>query len=224
MSEQLLCPLAEKVVKKLFTVFFAICNGFEKQYADKNRLKLQQVQWIIAFMEEGITEWRQIESAVSHCRRLPGLVYTPQLGDFLSYINKNKQESITSFEIAYMECCEKSHPSADKETWSHPVVFHSWSEMKSFNFINKPEKESKRMYEAFYNQAKNQFLDGKPLKQIQKAIQGAIKEDKWKTMKAYGSLPEYAHINTHEKCLKALKEINPEYAKIFERNYKHANQ
>ena len=111
------------------------------------------------------------------------------------------------FEAAYKECCIQSHPASDRKKWSHQVVYHSWSEMGAFNFSNKSEKESRKMYEHYYSYTLRQFMDGKDLKTISKAIENK-NDDPWKTLNFYqGILPQYAHLNSREKAIPIITDI-----------------
>lgn len=177
MNEITICPIASEIVSKIFAIFYSLCRGFEKQYDNPVKLNLEKIQWVMAFMEQRITQWSQIQSCISQCWIEPNLINTPSLGTFLSWRKDKIGDEIPTFEIAYNECCLKSHPTANRKNWSHIVVYHSWQEMKAANFTLKNEKESRKMYEHYYHYTVKQFKEGKTLRSMPLAIEGTCQDN-----------------------------------------------
>lgn len=208
MNEELLCPLATRVVQQLFTVFYALCNGFEKQYADANKLKMQQIQWIIAFMEEGITAWDQIERAVSHCRKVPGLVYTPQLGDFLSWCQGTKQQDFIPKEKAYLLAYElmRNELSESLNTDQVLILKHAIKASDPHFLKTNTRSATESVFNRNYDIAVRDFLRGE-LKPIPQAIETRSEHEGWETMRSYGILPQYAYLTLRNKAMPVIKEL-----------------
>lgn len=198
-----------KLINQIFGLFFALCRNFDNYYSDPQKLKAEKTQWYMRFKELGLTDSEHVNKAIDNTR-IQAPVNPPRLSEFIEWCNlTTKLENPPPFEIAYKECCAKSHPSADKSTWSHVVVYHSWQEMGSFNFSNKPEALSRKMYTHYYQYTLEQYKAGKELKSIPLAIEAPKQDDDpWKTLKKYGGiLPQYAHLRSRELAMPVINDL-----------------
>lgn len=209
MDNSILCPKATKLVDQLFSVFYAICNGFEKQFSDKRKLELAKIQWVIAFMEEKITEHEQIEDGVKKCRRMKGLIYTPTVGDFLSWCEELKIESFLTKEQAYTVAYEYMRGDLEKEISPNQiVVLEHTIKACGRNFLKTNSRSATEpVFYRNYEISLKDFVNGE-LKPIPKAIQSDTeKQDNWKTLNYYGVLPQYAHLTSRDKAMPVIKKL-----------------
>ena len=210
MDNELLCPKAQELVKKIFSIFYAICNGFEKQYKDPNRLKMQQIQWVYAFMENNINSWSQIEKGIKTCREKTGLIYTPSIGDFLSWCRETEQflDEHQAYMIAY-EILRGEY--RDDLTENHiTIIKHAIKNSDSFFMKQHNAGTVKPVFCRNYEIAIRDFKAGK-LKPIPKAIENKANhqdDDLWKTLKKYGGvLPQYAHLTSRDKAMPVIENL-----------------
>lgn len=198
-----------KLINQIFGLFFALCRNFDNYYLDPEKLKAEKTQWYMRFKELGLTDSDHISKGIDKTR-IQAPVNPPRLSEFIEWCSLIPLlEEPPPFEIAYKECCLKSHPSADKSKWSHVVVYHSWQEMGSFNFSSKPEALSRKMYAHYYQYTLEQYKAGKELKSIPLAIEAPKQDDDpWKTLKKYGGiLPQYAHLKTRDEAMPIILEL-----------------
>ena len=208
MDDSMLCPQATELVNKLFTIFYALCNGFEKQFNDPNRLKLAKAQWIIAFMEKDLKIWDQIEPAVTIFRAKPNQVYAPIVGDFLSWCNSATHEKYLSKDHAYLAAYElmRGEPCDDLDDDQLNIIKHAIKASDRHFLKSNGRNKTEPVFHRNYEIALRQFLNGE-LKPIPKAIQSNQVDDGRKTLKKYGVLPQYAHLNSRDKAMPIIQEL-----------------
>ena len=212
MDELVLCPKANDLVNKLFMVFYAICRGFDRQYGDNTqRLSLEKGQWVEAFMEMGITEYKQIEIGIKKCRLDPNLINTPTIGMFLSWCKPSSDDlGLMPKEQAYNRAYDimRDGDCGDMSEDQHNILLHAIRESDRHflktNTIDKTQPVFYRNYEI----AVRDFLAGK-MKPIPKAIEHSEKhEDLLKNLQYYGGiLPQYAHLKTYEEAWPIITQL-----------------
>ncbi len=203
-----MCEKAAAIVDQVFIVFFAICNGFEKQFADKHRLPLAKREWTIAFMDEKITCWNQIENGIKLARKKPNLVFIPSLGDFLLWCNEAKQDNFLSKEKAYLKAYELMRDClvGDLSDEQLLIINHAIQASDQHFLKTNARSSTEPVFYRNYEIALRDFLNG-DLKPIPKAIENKSEVDNWKTLSAYGVLPEYAYLTSREKAMPVIDSI-----------------
>lgn len=160
-----LSPAIAELVNQLFTFFYSICRGFDKQYHDPKRLNMEKTQWMKAFQDEKILSREQIEHAIKRTRR-ESPIYTPTIGQFLDWCTpSNDALGIPSLDCAYGEACKNSHPSSDK-VWSHKLVQHAWRLTGSYMLSTSARSVSYPVFQRNYEIAVRDWKAGKAIEEI----------------------------------------------------------
>lgn len=214
-----LCPKTTELVNKLFTFFYAICRGFDSQYGDNaRRLSIEKNQWVMAFMDSGISEYSQIEAGIKKCRLDVNLINTPSIGQFIAWCKPSAEDlklfsAAKAYDWAYkiMRKEDCSELSEDQLT----IIQHAIHQSDPFFLKNNGRIATQPVFHRNYEIAVRDFLSGE-LKSIPKAIEHEeTKEDSYKTINKYGGiLPQYAN-------LKGYEENMPVIMKRLEKNNGH---
>lgn len=166
-------PHASAVVNYIFGVFFGVCMGFEKQFEGTKKLNIVKTQWVIAFMDEGITKIEQIALAEKKCRKLSP-VFIPKLGDFLSWCKPTPADlGLWTKEEAYQRVFEimRSFPEKPKDISDEQfaIINHAINATGRYELKNHTMDMSRPAFERNYEISVKNYMDGQ-LKPIPKAI------------------------------------------------------
>ncbi|HLX54134.1 MAG TPA: hypothetical protein VKR58_09340, partial [Aquella sp.] len=61
-------PHVCEVVNYVFMVFFGVCRGFEKYYADIKKLNIEKTQWILQFTSLGFNSLDKVKLGIENTR------------------------------------------------------------------------------------------------------------------------------------------------------------
>lgn len=210
MTDLILCPKTLDLVEKLFMVFYAICNGFEKQFIEDGRLIAAKHQWTIAFMENGLSTHTDIERGLKRARSTQ-LVYIPILGEFIAWCKPSPQSlNLLPKEKAYVKAYDLMRNGILSEVSEDQILIlkHVIQESDPHFLKNNGLKQTQDVFYRNYEIAVNDFIKGQ-LKPIPKAIEAPEEpEDKWKTLRKYGGiLPKYAHLRSRELAMPVINDL-----------------
>jgi hypothetical protein len=170
LESTILCPRATEVVNKLFALLFACCRGFNKYYADKQRLNIEKTQWIHVFSEENYTSLSDIEIAVKKLRReCP--VNPPTIKQFLEWNKATIDDmGLPDTREAYNQAVKNSHPSEVCKKWDHEAVQFAWRKTGANRLFHGKEKDTFPEFEYYYKVAAQKLSKGEPLNEVSKAL------------------------------------------------------
>ncbi len=194
----LLDPNVTEVVNKLFGLFYILCRGFEKQYADSKRLNAEKTQWIRAFMDTELNTLEKIKFGIKKLR-LETPINTPPLGKFLKWCIPTPEElGIPGIEEAYREAVTNSYFARNEKKWTHKAIYHAWRLCNSFELSNLPKTKSFPIFEHHYEIIIQKLVRGEVLKEIPEA------------------LPSPSSVLTEQEKAKAIKARAENMAKLRE--------
>ena len=163
-------PHVGDVINKLFTFFYSICRGFEKQYQDPKRLIMEKTQWVRAFMDERLDKLEKIQHGIKRCR-LESPINTPTIGQFIKWCTPTPESlGIPHLNSAYNEACKNSSPYTTEKKWSHQAVYHAYSMCNSYDLVNLPKENTFPIFERNYDITVKMIMRGEPLKTIPIAL------------------------------------------------------
>ncbi len=162
-------PAIVELVNQLFTFFYSICRGFEKQYQDPKRLNMEKTQWMRAFHDEKILSRDQVEHGIKRTRR-ESPINTPTIGQFLDWCTpSNEALGVPTVDRAYDEACKNSHPTAEK-VWSHKLVAHAAKLTGSYLLSTSARSVSYPVFQRNYEISIRDWRAGKPIDEIKPPI------------------------------------------------------
>lgn len=210
MANEILNSETVQLVNKLFLVFYGVCNGFEKQFADQNKLIIAKQQWALAFEEHGFRTDSDIERGLKKSRST-ALVYIPMIGEFIRWCKVSAQSlNLLPKERAYSKAYDLMRngilPEASEDQLL--ILNHTIQESGTHFLKTNGLKQTQDVFYRNYDIAINDFING-GLKPIPKAIESPEEpEDKWKILRKYGGiLPQYAHLRSHELAMPVVNEL-----------------
>jgi hypothetical protein len=154
----------------VFGKLMLICRGFDALYSDMRRLKAEKTQWSLAFSHKKIYEMSQIKHALN---KLIDYKYPnpPQIGEFLSWCNPNPQDlGLPSVDEAFEQACKRASPYNKDFKFTHNVVYHAYSMMSSYDYVNLPRATTFPIFARNYEITVRMFVNNEPLKKIPIAI------------------------------------------------------
>lgn len=205
-----LCPKTAELVEKLFMVFYAVCNGFDKQFENFTKLDMVKNEWVMAFMDLGFSSYQDIEVGVKKVR-IAAHIYIPTIGDFVKLCKKSAESlNLLTKERAYAKAYDLMRngilPEASEDQLL--ILNHTIQESGTHFLKTNGLKQTQDVFYRNYDIAINDFING-ALKPIPKAIESSEDpEDKWKTLRKYGGiLPQYAHLRSRELAMPVVNDL-----------------
>jgi hypothetical protein len=201
-------PLSRELVDNVFLAFYIHCHGFDSFYTDIDRLRATKESWSIYFSENRINSRQQIDYGLKklqiHAKPNP-----PQLGEFLEWCKPEPKDfGLLDFEQAYQLSIKINEQfstfNCDKDIYK--VIKHAINQIGASTYRNMKQDEARKMFKYYYNLSSQQLMDGN-FKEIPKAIDSNIEDDPWKTIKKYGTLPQYAHLNSRDKAMPVINNL-----------------
>lgn len=193
-----------QIVNKLFSWFYVMCPGFEKQFSSPEKLKCIKNEWYKAFTDENITEMDQLEFAFPKFRK-ESPINIPTIGQFLIWMNPTPEElgilpKEQAFNAAISYMRDKS--SVTLSDLQLTLVRHAINESGAFFLSTESLENTQRVFFRNYAILIRDYRAGK-LKPIPKAIEDHrakfIEEEKKKTI-----AKDFIHLNAKE-CLSSIK-------------------
>lgn len=191
-------PHVVAVVNKVFSVFYTICRGFEKQYHDPKRLNMEKTLWYKGFTKLGLDSLAKVKLGLEKCN-IESPINTPTLKQFVEWCTPTAEDlNLPSLDFAYDEACKNAHPSANK-LWTHEVVKHAAKATGSYLLSNSPRSKSFPVFQRNYEIACRKFIKGESISDIPKGIADHRKSRE-------GVLPEFQACNSYESAMESIKQ------------------
>lgn len=210
MHENVMCPYATEVVNKLFTVFYAICGGFDTQFNDKRRLDLLKTQWVMALQEAGIKKWEQVDPGIKHCRTRERLYYVPHVADFLKWCQPSKADlGLPETHDAYIYATVLNRRPADNHAVSRlqlsesakKVISHAIQQSDPLLLRQMPADKARKTFSYYYENSVRQFLNNN-MSDIQPPI-----ENHTENKKDDNIFNEYRDCKGYNKAMGKIKDL-----------------
>jgi len=158
-----------EVVNRLFLELQAIFPAWRQAWPDDKALAAAKRSWIKGFAAAGINSLEQIRYGLEQCR-LSGCDFAPSVGKFIQWCRPTPELlGLPSVEQAYRAACRIAHPAADR-TRVHQAVYHAACETGFYELNSLPEEKSRRLFGRAYGITVQAILEGKPLREIPKAL------------------------------------------------------
>jgi len=161
-------PETIKIINYLFKELVTLWPAYRLSWPTEQEFKGAKRQWVIAFQENGLSSIEALNRGLKRLRRENGrFVLTP--GAFIELCKPQPTDiGAPVVDEAYKEACLKSHPGCGtNKRWSHIVVQYAANRVGTFELANLTRDKTYAKFKAAYEDACNQFSDGKILNQIE---------------------------------------------------------
>lgn len=117
------------VVNELFTRLAAIFHTFAVKLEDPQQAAAVKRQWLLAFMEAGIRDQRQIEAGLHMARQSPN-PFAPSPGEFIAWCREGFAQLVglptveQIQEVFRLYCRDKGVVGIQGFRWPEPIYFH----------------------------------------------------------------------------------------------------
>jgi hypothetical protein len=207
-------PLNQKaveIVNKIFVFFYGTCRGFEKQFQDPNKLKIEKAQWFRAFTDENFTDMRRINLGIKKCR-LESPINTPTIGQFMAWCTPTPGDlGLLSKEQAFNRSAEfiRDGNLKDLSDEQNMLLEHSIRESDRYFMRNNPMTKTQPVFYRNYEIALRDFMTGK-LQPIPKGLEDKHEETQ-ELQKQQEIKKDFDNLKGYEQCM-------PEIRKMLEMN------
>ena len=158
-------------INELFKELRLIRSAWRQAWPDKETYQAAKVQWMQAFLDEGIRTQGQIEFGMVKARKQVS-DFIPSPGQFVEWCRPTPEMlGLPPLVVAHREACRNAHPSmAGQATWSHDAIWHTAKEC-GFESLNRLDSAlSLKLFDRNYTITIRRLLDGLPLQAMPKAL------------------------------------------------------
>ncbi len=190
-----------RIVNKLFVTFQSIFPAFKQAWPSEFEFETAKREWIKAFKQVNLTDVNLIKIGVERFRLLP-CPFVPSPGQFIAMCNPNAEDyGLKSPNLAFLEACEQSHPSASK-IFSHVTIKLARDLTGVFFLISNPRSKSYPIFEKNYNNCVRMFLEGKNLNQLE--VDTGLKKQELKEPK---DIEKFRHLRDSQSAIGKMMEM-----------------
>ena len=203
-------PLNQKcvdLVNKLFVFFYATCRGFEKQFQDPDKLKIEKTQWFRAFTDINLTDENKVDRGVKKCR-LESPINVPTIGQFVKWCTPTPADlGLLTKEQAYNRHSEfiRNGHLDDLSEKQNLILKHVIQESGQFFLKTNPMNKTEPVFFRNYEIAVRDFIDGK-LKAIPKALEDRVAETQ-ELKKQEVIKKNFDHLVGYEQNMQEIRKI-----------------
>ncbi len=179
-----------QIINDIFKDLLWIKPASVHTWKTEDELKATKQGWLRAFKDAGLTDLNKIAHGLRKLSITEG-EFPPSVGTFIAMCEYSSEDlGMPSFEIAYMEACQNSHPWVKDKKWSHESVRQAWVASQSSTFTSQPAEKSRQVFAYHYKiitrkLAANQPMPyQQPLKSIEEPEAPSTKEVAQKHLKA----------------------------------------
>ena len=162
-------------INDLFKELRLIRSAWRQAWPDKETYQAAKVQWMQAFLDEGIRTQGQIEFGMVKARKQVS-DFIPSPGQFIEWCKPTPEMlGLPPLAAAHREACRNAHPGmAGQGKWSHDAVWHTAKEC-GFESLNKLDSAlSLKLFDRNYTITIRRLLDGLPLQAMPKALPARV--------------------------------------------------
>lgn len=162
-------------INELFTELRLIRSAWRQAWPDRETYQAAKVQWMQAFLDEGIRTQGQIEFGMIKARKQVS-DFIPSPGQFIEWCKPTPEMlGLPPLAAAHREAVRNAHPGmAGQGKWSHDAVWHTAKEC-GFESLNKLDAAlSLKLFERNYMITIRRLLDGLPLQSMPKALPSKV--------------------------------------------------
>lgn len=162
-------------INDLFKELRLIRSAWRQAWPDKETYQAAKVQWMQAFLDEGIRTQGQIEFGMVKARKQVS-DFIPSPGQFIEWCKPTPEMlGLPPLAAAHREACRNAHPGmAGQGKWSHDAVWHTAKEC-GFENLNKLDSAlSLKLFDRNYTITIRRLLDGLPLQAMPKALPARV--------------------------------------------------
>jgi hypothetical protein len=162
-------------INELFKELRLIRSAWRQAWPDKEIYQAAKVQWMQAFLDEGIRTQGQIEFGMVRARKQIS-DFIPSPGQFIEWCRPTPEMlGLPPLAAAHREACRNAHPSmAGQANWSHDAVWHTAKEC-GFESLNRLDTTlSLKLFDRNYTIAIRRLLEGLPLQVMPRALPSRV--------------------------------------------------
>ncbi|SDS20197.1 phage replication protein P [Halopseudomonas xinjiangensis] len=154
----------EQLINRMFEEMRTIFTAWKQAWPTQALYLVAKATWTQTMLEEGITDWAQVERAL-RAWRAEGVEFVPSPGKFFARCWPTPEElGAPGTEAAYWEAQRNSHPSmAGHERWSHRAVFHAANACSRHSLLTLPADVSRLKFEKAYQAVIQRIARGEDL-------------------------------------------------------------
>ncbi|WP_446440311.1 replication protein P [Pseudomonas sp. 910_21] len=160
-----------QAINDLFKELRLIRSAWRQAWPDKETYQAAKVQWMQAFLDEGICSQGQIEFGMIRARKQVS-DFIPSPGQFIEWCKPTPEMlGLPPLATAHREACRNAHPGmAGQGNWSHDAVWHAAKECGFENLNQLDLALSLKLFERNYTIAIRRLIDGLPLQKMPQAL------------------------------------------------------
>jgi len=162
-------------INDLFIELRLIRSAWRQAWPDKETYRAAKVQWMQAFLDEGIRTQGQIEFGMIKARKQVS-DFIPSPGQFIEWCKPTPEMlGLPSLPAAHREAVRNAHPGmAGQGKWSHDAVWHTAKEC-GFESLNKLDSAlSLKLFDRNYAITIRRLMAGLPLQTMPKALPSKV--------------------------------------------------
>lgn len=176
-----------RIINRIFERLEGILNGFWWNIKSQAHLNNIKTQWLELFRQLNFTDVRLIEIGINVARRNEQQSL-PKASEFIRWCTPSPDSlGLPSIKKAFDEAVYNSHETIIDKRWSHPVVYHAWSQSTPSKLRNLNSDDSFKLFKYNYEQAIKDFIAGKPFSEPPKAIESKEPDNVAGEFKQYNS-------------------------------------
>ncbi len=191
-------------INYIFKELKSICSAYPQAWPTQEVYLDSKRSWYKSLRESEINTSVQIELGLKKLRARSGkdAQFIPASGQFIELCKPTPEDvGLKSSELAFIEACEQSNPTASK-IFSHATVKLARDLTGTFYLMSNPRSKTFPVFEKHYAECVKLFLHDRILNQIEResdyekqvAIKSEIKE-------------EYKSLTNHSDAIKQMKLI-----------------
>lgn len=148
--------ITEHVIKRLFIRFSVIYgHKWTSIYPNDESIVLASREWKPSLIKLTI---KDIQKGIEYCKA--NLEWPPSLPEFIRYCQPDY--GLPDAYSAYKEAANAAH-CVNEHQWSHPVVYHTAKKIGFYDLKQKPENQTKPLFEHIYQTLCRRVKNGEKL-------------------------------------------------------------
>lgn len=161
-----------KVVNDLFERLKILFPAFRQSWPTEHEFATAKQVWTEAFCLSKMSSTANIELGLKRFMMM-STPFVPTPGEFIGMCRPRPEDvGAPPVDEAYLEVIRNSYPYEKNKVWTHPCIYHAWTECDTYHLANTQSEKSKADFAQTYLKAVQDKFDGKPMKTIPEAAIG----------------------------------------------------
>ncbi len=189
------------IINMLFRTLTSIFPAFRQAWPSEPDFQDAKKEWLKAFIQADITDVYQIKEGVNAFRLMQN-PFVPSPGQFIALCKPSRISlGIPSTNEAYRIACLASGKFSDKN-WVHSTIEHAAIKTGKLDLSTKPEIFTYRIFEKHFEEAVQDFIDGKLQSPSKTLIDDSCETREIEKQKEIKK--DFSHVNSHAKFMEDM--------------------